>query len=604
MNWSEADPGQGSPAGIQGVAALRTARAARVRDAQRTIQSVASQSGVEWEAASQRSFAAELSKKAADIELVATGLEKQATALTTYAGALTQIKDRQVVLETRRATAEQHLSSARAMMPFPELFPQTTSPLLTGKPAPDDEAAKADLARQKAKAQGLIDHAQSDLRAIDAEWDTLVSDRRRIDATCAAALQNQDVLGGLSNFSGVDVASKSPEDLLALLVGLSATDREMLLADNPDLAKTIAAASPEAVAAWWTAIGDTAEPTAFSEQQQWFLATMPVTMGALDGLAPQARVAANKTNAQARLDADQDELYSVMLSISVLEGHVGTRALEKRRAELEAEIAYLKDAVGDSPTRQLYVYDPDRSRIIEMEGTITDQTKHVITYTPGTFADLAKFYDGSTQAIASSIVAGHPDTVVFVYKDGRYPGEHGQKSDMDLTKILEANDEDFALQSGKQLASFEQGLNASSPIVRAAESTAIAHSWGLANVTSAEVAGAHWDNVVSLAGAGMPKQWSPDPSTNYVHESYPDLLWEAQLTGQVWDSRNPGTSDAFDQHFYGAPESFIKTGSVMGVDYAYPDQSVLLDNHNLIASNARENRAVLDHIEKIIYGVR
>lgn len=40
-------------------------------------------------------------------------------------------------------------------------------------------------------------------------------------------------------------------------------------------------------------------------------------------------------------------------------------------------------------------------------------------------------------------------------------------------------------------------------VVGGAEQTSIGHSWGLANVTSSEVAGARYDTVISLAGAGM-----------------------------------------------------------------------------------------------------
>ncbi|WIE66137.1 hypothetical protein DEI99_006275 [Curtobacterium sp. MCLR17_036] len=582
MSWSEADPGQGSPAGIQGVAALRTARAAKVRDAQRTIQSVASQSGVDWEAASQQSFAAELSKKAADIELVATGLEKQATALTTYAGALTQIKDRQVVLETRRATAEQDLASAQLKLSPLIVIPQSRPTTLFPEQAAPDPQAEAEAARHKAKVQALIDEAQRELRAVDAEWDVLVSDRRRIDGTCAAALQSQDVLGQVVTFTAAAIAASSPADLLDRLKQLNQADLEILLGEHPELAERMNQATPEQVASWWNGMGN--------EQQEAFVNGIPSVIGALNGVSALDRVAANRINAAERLAYRERQLKEMKEAFK----EYGSSIRAGDIADLEAEVSYLKKATSEPPDVQLYLYEPDDDRIIEMIGTPSDKTNKVVTYTPGTAATLDGFYDGSTRDIGSWLQQRDREGLVaFVYKDGRYP----------QNPLTEANDQDYAVGTGQKLAAFEDGVFRD-PLLSGAKSIAIGHSWGTANVTSSEVAGAHYDLVVSISGAGVPVDWTKDPTTMYADYSYDDILQDAQRTlggDKVWDGRNP-RKVGFEHGDYYTPPTTWKNAGGPWLDSAPKHLLAGVDSHLLAATTEKSNLRLLTDLEKRIDG--
>ncbi|MFJ3381520.1 WXG100 family type VII secretion target [Curtobacterium sp. NPDC090217] len=599
MTWTHDDPSQGSPAAIQGLAQLRSARAGKIRDAQQSLQGVGSGSGAEWKAMSQTAFASKLSADAADIELLATGLEAQASALKTYAGQLSQLQDRQRVLEQQRSSVQMDLGLAKMKLSMSN----SELPALLKAETPDPDATAA-AKRKSAAAQTAVDDAQAKSRAIDAQWEQLVADRRSMDSTCVAALQSRAVLGGLSQLGATTASSIAPDALLGILVGLSTTDLNVMLRLCPDLAKRIAEASPEAVAKWWSALGDSSAPNDFTDAQQWFIASMPAAMGALDGLAPAARVAANKLNAERRLKDDEARLAAINTSIALLSGHLDTSSLVKERDQLNAEIGYLRDATTEPPRVQLYLYDPDKSRIIEMIGTFGPETTNVVTYTPGTFADLNGFYSGQTQAMAQWLASRHADTVAFVYKDGLYPGETNPKSTMNLLRIGEANDPSVARDAGQRLADFQRGLNAGSDIARDARAAAIGHSWGLANVTSSEVEGAHYDTVVSLAGAGMPSQWEPSPTTKYVHEGYPDLLLEAQLTGKVWDGRIPLLDGSFEIHMHQGPKSVVDTHSVFGIEVKTLDQQALLDNHNLVAEASKNNREVLNEINQTIYGDR
>lgn len=78
--------------------------------------------------------------------------------------------------------------------------------------------------------------------------------------------------------------------------------------------------------------------------------------------------------------------------------------------------------------------------------------------------------------------------------------------------------------------------------------------------TSAEVAGAEYDQIHSLAGAGMPGGWEADPGTTYSHWAYTDALTMIQETGTVWGgnipANIPANSSAFDSRIYEREEDF------------------------------------------------
>ena len=582
MNWTDDDPGRGSPAGIQGIAALRTARASRIRDAQRAVQTAGSNSGVEWEASSQQSFAAELSRHAADIELVAAGLEKQATALTTYAGQLSHVKDRQVVLATQRANAENDLVTAHSKMPLPDLIPSST-PNFPGS-SRQESGPDPDTERRKAAAQGQIDDAQSKIRAVDAAWDTLISDRRRIDATCAAALQSNEVLGSVAAFSASAIAAGSPGALLDRLKNLSEADLAIVLAEHPELADRVNEASPAEVAAWWQSMG--------AAQQQAFIAGMPSVIGSLNGVSALDRVAANRLNAAKRLQALEKTLAG-WKKRAAEPGQSSVRLADI--ADLEQEIGYLHKAVDEPPTVQLYLYDKDADRIIEMVGTPSSATQKVVTYTPGTLANIEQFYDGDTQQIAQWLQRQDRDGLVaFVYKDGRYP----------QNPLTEANDEEYGRTTGRQLKEFEDGVFRD-PLLAGKQSIGIGHSWGTSNITSAEAEGARWNTVISLSGAGAPVDWKKNPGTSYADFSYNDILQTAQDLrigdhGAVWGGRNPRDIGFDHGDYYEAPMSWNHFPGSAAVSWILP-ATAGIDSHNLAASADPHNAKLLDDMREYIY---
>ena len=122
---------------------------------------------------------------------------------------------------------------------------------------------------------------------------------------------------------------------------------------------------------------------------------------------------------------------------------------------------------------------------------------------------------------------------------------------------------------------------------------AIGHSWGLAAVTASETVGARYDDVVSLAGAGMPPDWVPAAGTHYTHDthySYTDFLTVAQPTGLVYGWKNPAHGWGFDKGGWYVSSNDVRRLTTVNPLEAY---EALVDNHSLVARDTEENSRVL-----------
>jgi hypothetical protein len=344
----------------------------------------------------------------------------------------------------------------------------------------------------------------------------------------------------------------------------------------------LSADTPTTVLALWLA---------HPELQEELIAAHPAVLGALDGMPAAVRVRANQANAEVWIEAAEAE-----------------RAAEpegsERSAFLAKEIAYLRQVLDGSV--QLYLYDRVFSRIVEVIGDLAQVPQRVLTYVPGTFTSLGDFYGGQVQQVAASMVDGAPGTLAFVYKDGLFPGENPEVGGSDPLRIVEANDQQRAAEAGRQLARFEAGMRAD-PQLAAAEQDAFGHSWGLANVTSAEVAGADFDKVVSLSGAGMLPEWTPDPDTVYADLSYRDILQTGQDLGVVWDGNNPRSNRAFEHgDYYLGPNDEVldraDNGSLGRPTVSVPKDyfAVLTENHNLIATDDPANAKALYKMRRLL----
>ncbi|MFC4138091.1 MULTISPECIES: hypothetical protein [unclassified Microbacterium] len=424
--------------------------------------------------------------------------------------------------------------------------------------------------------QGAID----DFTTARAAYRRLRHERQELDAATEVRLRQVQLFATLSDDWHV-----SPRGVSAMVDAwagdISSVTAEALAAvDDPHLVAQI----------WASLTGD---------QQRALIAAGPLLLGGLAGLPPWARVAANKLNAKARirqinrvLDAQPDPYRPLT---------------DDELAKLKAERSYLTDAVDGK--FGLCYYDHKTDSIIEMIGEITPETTEINTYVPGTYTSALSFYGGGVQQVGEWLHGRDPNIVSFVWKVGSFPGENPTTGGADLTRIGEANDEDYTLGKGAQVAAFQTELHTATGPTNA-DFNGIGHSWGLAAITSAEVAGARFDNVVSLAGAGMPEIWRPNPGTEYAHYSYTDILSMGQDLGLVWNGRNPDADPAFDSTVYERDGDFdlplySGTSPYTGTPTANPAPTIpastkAMDNHNLIATNKPENRRGLESVLKEI----
>lgn len=332
------------------------------------------------------------------------------------------------------------------------------------------------------------------------------------------------------------------------------------------------------------------------EQQRDLIAAGPALLGSLAGLPPWARVAASRLNAKARAAEVRRILASEPHPFSPRAGH----ELDKLRAELH----YLDQVVEGRV--QVYFYDHMTDSIMEMIGEPGPTTAEINTYVPGTYTSALSVYRGEVQQVGRWLSESSGGSIVtFVWKVGRFPGENEYTGIASFARIGEANDEGIALDKGQEIAAFERELDVAVGDVDA-DRNGIGFSWGLTGITASEVAGARYDGVFSLAGAGMPKDWEPSPTTNYEHFSYTDALTTAQSLGVVWEGRNPGTHAAFTPHLFSDSADWVlpihPPSSGFGHSVEQPEPFLLpgnwtgIDTHNLIASNDPLNWPALERV--------
>lgn len=348
------------------------------------------------------------------------------------------------------------------------------------------------------------------------------------------------------------------------------------LEQNPDYlaALSAAAADPGVVARWWQEMGGTGSSAA-----GMLIAGAALVVGNLNGVPAPDRVAANAKTARDRravLDLQIAGLEEKIAGFQVDDSNVAEHlALTDSLKALKSESDYLRRV--DDGTYQLYLYDPGRERIVQMIGD-PSTAKYSVTYVPGTTTDMNSFYGGGIQAASKYLVeedlAG--TTVAFVYKDGPWA------SWMPWDETSNASKE-FALTEGRQLAQFQEALS-TTVLGSGTKEVGVAHSAGMSILSSAEVAGARYDQVSSLAGSWLQDSWSPRSTTEYDHHQYGfDAI---NFLDPFYDT--PGESSHFEQHRYEGEKRF-----------GFIDKPI--DNHNRVNEGPRRNEAVLDQLYREIH---
>ena len=422
MGGVEADPGVGEPLGIRALAAARSSKASQLR-ATRVEVTAAVDTVVRsaWRGKAQSAFVSTVGAVTPDLLLLADGLDAQAAALHSYAGQVQQIKDQQAALALQRSHAHTAMDTALSKL---HASHNLDDRVLAQERATGQQMRTDDILRLRARLTERIEAERSVLRRVDAQWAELVTWRRRVDAVCSAALAARPVLGKTWQLSTGAIRTSLPAALLAMLDGLSVTDLHALLKAHPELASKLARTDPQLVAGWWHGL-DGAEG-GLSEAQTVLVTGIPTIIGALSGLPALVRIEANRINAATQLARSRKKvarLQEVESIVEALAGHPDKASHDEIR-RLTSEIGYLRAVV--TGTIQLYLYDPGASRIIEMIGTPSPKTTHVITYVPGTFTNLNAFYANGVQQVGKYLTVGRDDTLAFIYKDGPVPRRRRQ----------------------------------------------------------------------------------------------------------------------------------------------------------------------------------
>lgn len=439
-----------------------------------------------------------------------------------------------------------------------------------------DEIARTGWASRSPSAFDLIPGASLIMTA----GSVLLAESAAADVRAAVASAWQLIGRVHSNAQEQDYAS-SADDGSYRLGFLSAADAQALyerVLANPELLRDM---SPAQIAVFWKYLS--------VEQSDALVAKDPLVIGNTSGVPLLVRIQANRLNA-----------------IEVL--HSGDE-LSK------AEKNYL--ALVESGQVQLVTFDPDKARIVEAINYATwDDSQdpprfvaretppdYVLTYVPGTSSNMEDFYKGENyQGFVNALMEGRDDSVAFVYKDGWFPGE--DKPGDIPSAMSEASDQQRALDGGVVLDTFHDDVLRESQL-SGAKQVAIGHSWGLADVTASEVAGAHYDEVISLAGAYMPDGWTPDPNTEYSHYSYPDWLEYAHKVDDIVPGNLVGSGDfpsengSFEHHFYEAKDDdklIPKAPWEIGEAY-----DAWMANHELIHQGYGENVPVVSDVKDQVF---
>lgn len=578
------DPGAGDPWTLRAAGWERQFKAASISALSTSVVAAASAaSGASWTGQAQVAFQTSVDAIAPDLTSLAESLAATGAALVVYADGVARIKDEQEALERRRARLQDQYDELGAAW-------RRASAAADGHYVTNEEQAdRADeLSDELHVVGGYLDEVEED-------WRALVREREALDDAFVAALTTRAVRGALYGFVQ-DGSRPSAAGMLLALSTLSEADMQALAAAHPELLERLLREStPEQVAAWWAGLP--------GGQQQSLIANLPGLVGALGGVPALARVAANKLVAAERLaslraalsktqergvgDYDPNQPYAAESAAADY--------LETLRA-LEAEIGFLERVVsGDA---QLYLYDPEGGRAIEMFGD-PDAADVLLSFMPGTNTNMESFYDpdGLTAFTRWQVENPAPETTVagFVVMQGAFPNLDDLWSEGPQHNW-------YADVLGRRYAGFASELEA---IAGATPVVSVEHSFGSAVAGVAEMTGAQFDARYMLAGIGMTDGWRPQQGTDYYAAQGPgdvNRYVDGMQNGGMGYAVTPNEENGIDERLSGFSVPDVWPEALFGpVPVLVGMGSEALEQHNNIISTDRSvNQTVMDDVRRVL----
>ena len=283
---------------------------------------------------------------------------------------------------------------------------------------------------------------QESLKGLNTQLEQLANERASADNMAVITLTGATSRGTLASWS---LPGAPGGVTLEQLAGMSETDIATLLAAHPELTdKLLTAQIPEQTAAWWQSLT--------LDQQHALVLGGSTLIGALDGLPPAIRVAANRINAANQLpDLERRQLTADFNHLAT----VNTNFVDPHL------VNYLR-RVADGDV-QLYLWRPEKGAIIEMAGD-PRTAKSALFVVPGTNASISKFTsDNPMTGFANwQVERSVPPGSVLAFTVLTGPMPYLTPDPVDFWSNGPQNNA-FATARAPEYAAFQKGLTASLP---------------------------------------------------------------------------------------------------------------------------------------------
>ena len=372
---------------------------------------------------------------------------------------------------------------------------------------------------------------------------------------------------------------------------MSETDIATLLAAHPELIdKLLTAQTPAQTAAWWQSLT--------LDQQHALVLGGSTLIGALDGLPPAIRVAANRINAANQLPDLERRQFTADIN------HLATLNTNFVEPHL---VNYLR-RVADREV-QLYLWRPEKGAIIEMAGD-PRTAKSALFVMPGTNASISEFTsDNPTTGFANwQVERSVPPGSVLAFTVLTGPMPYLTPDPVDFWSNGPQNNA-FATARAPEYAAFQKGLTASLPDL---PTVSYEHSFASAVGSTAESLGAAPTVRVLAAGVGARSEdHLTDSVTRYSIQAPNDInryyagerAWEVGF--DVAPEKIPGIR-VLDSGMSGLPISPTAAkleGAVFWPMVVAQVPASVISHTNLMSDDVATNGAALYSVQRILQGV-
>lgn len=566
--WTAENPGAGSPPDIRAASSRRTTEASTIRSAGGTLAAATNTAREGWQGLGANALVTSVDPLRTELDVLAAQSDTDAATLLRYANEVDAIQQAQNSLSNRMNQIKTQISRKR---------------LAQGAPAVTDENEQWYARTQIDDLTRQIDSLTRQLTGLSAQLHALAQQRNAADSAAIMALTTLESRGVFSPTGGI-LGGGASTITLQNLVGLSELDLATIATVHPDLVDELFRTSaPTEVNAWWTSLT--------ADQQTALTIGASNLVGALNGLPPAVRVAANRVNAAKQLpDLEQREFTGdVSNPTAVNANFVSPRYVDYLRRVVNGDV-------------QLYLWRPEKGAVIEMSGD-PHTAKSALFVVPGTNASISEFIsDSPTTEFANWQVEYSRTHTVLAFTVLTGPMPHLTPDPVDFWSNGPQNNA-FVTARAPELAAFEQGVFTALPDL---PTVAYEHSYTTAIGSAAEALGGTPTVRVLAGGVGATHGYEPSQNVapyaiqapNDINRYYAGVqLWEVGFG--VAPERIPGIR-VLDSEMGGIPVNPL-VASLEGPASLALQAPWSVENHiNLMSDDESVNGAALHHVQSLL----